>query len=385
MLAYSHYTRDNRIIRYAESLARRGEQVEVLSLRRAVEDPTVEWINGVKVVRLQDRLRKDESSPLQHLASLLRFWFKCRTWLRRRHFISPYDLCHAHNIPDFLVFAAWSPRRHGAKVILDIHDIVPELYAAKFRRRTTRCMVRGLLVVERLSARFAHHIILANHLWLDRYVQRTGAGGKCSIMPNYVNTDIFFPRPRTRSDHKTLILFPGGLQWHQGLDIAIRAVAKLRETHPEVEFHIYGDGPEIGRLQALARQLGLNGAVRFFDPIRSQEIAALMANADLAVVPKRADSFGNEAHSTKILEFMALGIPVVASETKIDRETYNESIICFFKSGNPDSLAAAMSKVLGDASLRQRMTHRAAEFAKQNCWAEHEADYLRLVDGLCSR
>ena len=123
-------------------------------------------------------------------------------------------------------------------------------------------------------------------------------------------------RPRSRQDGKYIILFPGGLQWHQGVDIALQAFAHVHQELPNAEFHIYGDGNARESLVRLATELQLNGSVRFFEPRSVREIAAIMADADLGVVPKRADSFGNEAYSTKIMEFMAVGVPVVVSSTK---------------------------------------------------------------------
>ena len=119
----------------------------------------------------------------------------------------------------------------------------------------------------------------------------------------------------------------------------------------------------------------------FFRPVR--EIADVMANADLGVVPKRADSFGNEAYSTKIMEFMSLGVPVVASSTKIDRYYFDDSVLRFFESGNPDALAEAMLGVMRDDGQRQRMVNNASEYAARNSWETKKQEYLDLVDGLC--
>jgi glycosyltransferase involved in cell wall biosynthesis len=135
----------------------------------------------------------------------------------------------------------------------------------------------------------------------------------------------------------------------------------------------------------LARELGLNGSVRFFEPMPLRKIAAVMANADLGVVPKRADSFGNEAYSTKIMEFMALGVPVVVSNTKIDRYYFNDSVVRFFESGNVEALAEAMIEVLSDGPKRQAMISRARDYAVQNGWESRKADYLKLVDDLCPK
>jgi glycosyltransferase involved in cell wall biosynthesis len=177
-------------------------------------------------------------------------------------------------------------------------------------------------------------------------------------------------------------MFPGGLQWHQGLDIAIRAMPAVLKKIPTAEFHIYGDGNKKDELMELTRDLGLTDTVHFFNTRPVSEIAEVMSQADLGVVPKRADSFGNEAYSTKIMEFMSLGVPLVVSSTKIDRFYFNDSVVRFFESGNPDALAEAIVEVLQNGELRRRMVANALEYASQNNWQRRQADYLELVDAL---
>ena len=179
-------------------------------------------------------------------------------------------------------------------------------------------------------------------------------------------------------------MFPGGLQWHQGLDIALRAFAGLRSRLPKAEFHIYGEGNMKPELIRLAAELGLNGSVSFFKPLRLHEIAGVMAGADLGVVPKRADSFGNEAYSTKIMEFMSLQVPVVISSTKIDRYYFDDSLVRFFESGNVAALTEAMYDVLTKETERRAMVERAFQYAMRNSWEIRRADYLALVDSLCA-
>ena len=238
---------------------------------------------------------------------------------------------------------------------------------------------------EKLSAAFANHVILANHLWLDKYTARSARTEKCSVFINNVDPRIFQPRPPGKPAGKPVIIFPGGLQWHQGVDIAVHAFDKLRRRIPGAEFHIYGEGNMKPSLIELAQGLGLNGSVRFFKPLRIHEIADVMAQADLGVVPKRADSFGNEAYSTKIMEFMSLGVPVVVSSTRIDRHYFNDSVVRFFESGNADALAEAMFDVLSHPEERQAMVARATDYAAQNSWENHKTRYLDLVDSLVAR
>jgi glycosyltransferase involved in cell wall biosynthesis len=382
MVTHSFYESDNRVTRYAEALAARGDHVDVLALRRSPNLPAQDVIEGVNLHRLQDRFGKNERSKFAFMWPLVRFLFVTCAWITRRHNHHRYDLLHIHNMPDFLVFAGWLPRLTGARIILDIHDIVPEFYANKFKAGETSVTTTLLKLVERASAHFAHHIIVSNHLWLEKYQARTGTEGRCSVFINNVDTKIFEPQPRTRRDDRQIVIFPGGLQWHQGLDIALRAFKTVSETLPRAEFHIYGDGNMKPTLIALVAELGLQEKVTFFDPVGVREVSRIMANADLGVVPKRADSFGNEAYSTKIMEFMSLGIPVVVSKTKIDQFYFNDAVVRFFESGNVAALAAAMIEVLSDPALRTRMIANASAYSDEHSWKRRKADYLKIVDDL---
>ncbi len=119
--------------------------------------------------------------------------------------------------------------------------------------------------------------------------------------------DLFKPVPeeQKRRDGKFIMLYPGSLNYHQGLDIAIKAFALAKEHMPDAEFHIYGEGPTLPDLVALARERGRRWRRQVLEGLPLEEIATVIASADVGVVPKRADGFGNEAFSTKILEFMA--------------------------------------------------------------------------------
>lgn len=383
LVTYSFYERDSRVSRYGEALSQNGDEVEVLSLRSSPQLLREEIVNGCHVVRLQER-PINEKSLWAFVFRLNRFLWHCSGWIARNHARRPFDLIHVHNVPDFLVLASWRAKLGGAKIILDIHDIVPELFESKFGVKSSSLTVLFLRWMEYLSAAFSDHIILANHLWYDLYTKRSSRTEKVSVMINFVDRDVFFPRPRIRTDDRKIVLFPGSLQWHQGLDVAIASFPKVVAEVPKAELHIYGDGQAKSSLINLATGLGLDGHVRFFDFVPTREIAAVMAEADVGVVPKRADSFGNEAFSTKIFEFMSLGVPVVASSTRIDRYYFNDSVLRFFPSGDSAALAEEILKLLRFPEETGQMVKRATEFAEKNSWGERAADYLQVVDRICS-
>jgi glycosyltransferase involved in cell wall biosynthesis len=382
MVAFSAYQTDNRVIRYSEALGQRGDLVDVVAVSRQVDQLKDERVGNVKVHRVQFRGRKNHRNKVGYLLPLLRFWAASSWWLCRNHLKKRYDVIHVHNVPDFLVFAAWLPKLMGAKIILDIHDIVPEFYASKFHLQPDSVGVRMLKWIERLAAKFSDHVIISNDLWYEKFVARSAPREKTSVFINHVDSHIFYPRKRTRTDGKFIILFPGGLQWHQGLDIAIRAFAKVVQRAPGVEFHIYGDGNVREELIALTHNLGLDHVVKFNDPLPVRQIAEVMANADLGVVPKRADSFGNEAYSTKIMEFMSVGVPVVVSRTKIDSFYFTDDVVRFFESGNEDALAQAMLEAIDKKELRQKLVANANAYVAKNSWDMKRSEYYKLVDTL---
>ena len=180
-------------------------------------------------------------------------------------------------------------------------------------------------------------------------------------------------------------MFPGGLQWHQGLDIAIRAFALAQRELPQLEFHIYGEGDQKQALQSLVDELGMQSKILFHEGIPLTEMPELMANADLGIVPKRANSFGNEAYSTKIMEFMSQGVPVVVSRTKIDSFYFDDTVVQFFEAENPHALAEAMLRVLRDEELKQSLVKNALEYVTRNSWRNKKEEYLNLVDSLLTK
>jgi glycosyltransferase involved in cell wall biosynthesis len=381
MLVHNSYESDNRVRRYAEALARRGDLVDVIAIADGKVPLGKEEISGVTAERIQRR-GTNQKNKWAYAWRLMSFFVRSTIFLTRRHQRVRYDLIHVHNLPDFLIFAAWYPKRTGAKLILDIHDIVPEFFASKFHVAPTDEYVKFLKKVEKSSASFADYVIVSNHLWRDRLIGRSVSADKCDVFLNHVDPAIFYRREKVKADDKFVILFPGSLNWHQGLDIAIDAFVQVKKAVPNAEFHLYGRGPMRIALEEQAIRLGLSGSVKFSDSVSLDKIASIVANADLGVVPKRADDFGDEAFSTKIMEFMSQGVPVVVSKTKIDTFYFDDSVVRFFKSGSPDDMARAMLEVIENEPLRRNLIEAGLEYVDNHSWEGRKKVYFDLVDSL---
>jgi glycosyltransferase involved in cell wall biosynthesis len=381
MVSYSFYETDNRVLRYASTLAKRGDHVDVFALRRKGK-PAEEVMEGVYVHRLQGRVL-NEKSQLSYAWRICQFLVRAAIQVSRFDLRERYDILHIHSVPDFMVLTGLVPKLRGTPVVLDIHDLLPEFYASKFDSGKQSRLFKALVGVERISCRFASHVIIANDIWRDRLLSRSLPPDKCSVVLNSPDRSIF---TRSGNGHpkngKFLMLYPGSLNWHQGIDIAIRAFAKISKLAPQAEFHIYGDGPSKPDLLKLVQELGVERQVKMPSARPLREIAQIMETANLGIVPKRKDNFGNEAFSTKILEFMAMGVPVVVADTMIDKFYFDDSTVKFFRSGETDDLARCMIEMIENPAERQQQVQNANRFVETVDWNAKQHEYLELIDRL---
>lgn len=384
MLAYTFYESDNRVRRYAEALAKRGDRVDAIVLRREGQ-PRRETVRGVHVYRIQRRVR-NEQSPISYLAKLLIFLVRSAIAVTLLHLKRRYDVIHVHSVPDFEVFATILPRLMGAKVILDIHDIVPEFYASKFKVQQESWSFRALVLLEKLSTAYCNFVIIANHLWYTKLVERSVTREKCAAIINYPDLTLFPLRESVPDDADRFVMcYPGTLNWHQGVDRVIRAMALLRETAPQLRFLIVGDGPDREKLRTLIQEEQLESQVTLLGSVPMEEVANKMATVHLGIVPKRKDSFGNEAFSTKIMEFMASGVPVLVADTRVDQYYFNDQVVQFFDANSVSDLAAKILELMQNPGRRDSLRRKGVEFIEENNWAVRSHEYFEIVDNLAGQ
>jgi glycosyltransferase involved in cell wall biosynthesis len=379
MVAYTYYENDNRVMRYAEALVARGDVVDVIALRKPGQPRAAEY-RGVHLLRIQKRTMNERKGKLAYLARMSRFLLRSFACLAWRHLRYGYRVVHVHSPPDFEVFAALVPKILGARILLDIHDVVPEFYCSKFGVAAHSPVFRALAAVERASIAFSHHTIVANDIWRARLLSRSAAAGKCTTVLNYPDPGIFYRRPRIRRDDRFIVMYPGTINYHQGIDIAVRAFALLGEKAPKAELHIYGEGPDRDAVAELIESLGLAQRVFLFPMVPIVQVADIMSEADLGIIPKRRDSFGDEAFSTKSLEFMALGVPLLIANTTIDTYYFNATQVAFFESENISALACEITRLYGCGEERRRLVEQGLSFISANNWSVKKNAYFQLLE-----
>ena len=174
-------------------------------------------------------------------------------------------------------------------------------------------------------------------------------------------------------------------QRYCGVDLAVGAIALLRKKEPILRLLIIGDGPDRNKLYTMVQEQGLDDRITLTDMIPLEQVAETMAHIDLGVVPKRKNSFSDEAFSTKIMEFMAMGVPVLASDTRIDQWYFDGGEVQFFESENVHDLATKIMDLASNPAKRDALKAHGMQFIAKNNWDIKKHEYFELVDRLIQR
>lgn len=385
VIAYTLYKADNRVRRYAETLAGQGGRVDVISAKQFRSDRAHEVINGVHVHRVT--LKADNGSRYAMVCfRIMLFFLAGAAALLLKHLRYRYRVIHINNMPDMLVFMGVVPQLLGAKIILDIHDIVPEYFCRKYGKPARSKMARTFLFLEKISVRQADYVIVANDIWREKIAARTAIDNRhCSALLNYPELKYFVPHQKFGANGQLRILYPGTISPLHGTDIAIKAIAIVKKSVPGVKLNIYTARlgmPYHRYLCTLIDALDLGQNVEFFDIVPLEQLSLILSRADIGVVPKRDGIFAAEAFSTKTLEFMAAGVPVIASETLIDRYYFNDSLIMFFKPDDHHGLARCILELKSDQDKTTSLAEKGLEFIKANNWGAKKSIYEAIIHKL---
>ncbi len=385
MVVHSYYPFDEtRVQRQAEALVDRGYEVDVICLRHG-EEPAAERVAGAMVYRLPVR-RDKRRGGLAQLVEYLAFMALAFLRLTALHLRRRYNVVQIHNLPDFLVFAALVPRLTGSRVILDIHDLMPEFYCARFHTTLDSWPARLLRWQEWLACHFAHHVITVTEAWRQTLLRRSVPPGRCSVVMNVADSRYFdggAPPERGQDSQQFRLIYHGTLTERYGVDLVLQALAQVRGELPGLCCIVHGRGEHLNSLRRLADELRLHDCVRIStDFLPTAELPWLIRSADLGVVPYRRDVFTDGILPTKLMEYMALGVPAVVARTPGISAYFDESMVEFFDPENVDDLARHIRALYHDRARLRDLAGNTARFRQQYSWASQSAGYVRLVDDL---
>ena len=349
--------------------------------RRDEGRPWIERDGRLTVRRLPVPLRR--GGALSYLLEYALFFTAAFVLLTALHIRRHYELVQVHSLPDPLVFAALVPKLTGARVILDLHECMPEFFATKFGVDLDHAAVRAVAAAEQASIRFADFTITCTEQMREAFTGRGADPDAIGVVHNTAEEDVFDPerhRPRARANGRFTLICHGSVEERYGLDTAIKAVASLADEIPELRLQIYGKGSQLPELRELATQLDVRDRVEFngrWLPIEA--LVDAIAAADAGVVAMKRDVFRDLVHCNKMYDLMAMRRPVITSRTRSVEAYFSDDALLYFRADDPDDLARAIRSLHAEPELGERLVQNAEREVEPYRWPRQRELYKRYV------
>jgi glycosyltransferase involved in cell wall biosynthesis len=385
MVHFSRYPEDVRPRREAEALVDAGFSVDTVCLR-GEEETSQDCVGCVRVYRV-NQIRKGGGQS-RYVMQYLRFILLSSWKLWKLYLSQPYDIIHVHNMPDILVVAALLPKLFGAKVILDLHDPMPELFMTIYGVPRYHIIIKVLKFLEKFSIALADVVITPNISFRARFMARGCPAEKIHIVMNcpperyFHGGDSSITHDQVKEGKRFILMYHGLIAERCGLDTAIQAVARLRGRIPRIRFNIYGDGDYLDYCTKMVKEKSLDDIVHFFGKVSWEEIVAALRKIDVGIISNKRTPFTEINLPTRILECLSMGKPVIAPRTQGILDYFDAGSLYFFEPGDPEDLARKVMEVYSNPFERESILQRGKAVFQRHRWESEKQRLVEIVRGL---
>jgi glycosyltransferase involved in cell wall biosynthesis len=359
-------------------------------LRDSEDDQAKRSYGRIDVTRVN--LKRKRGGKLGYVGQYSAFILISFVYLAARSIRQRYDIVHVHNMPDALVFSAIVPKLLGAKLILDLHDPMPELMRTIFKLPENSFSVRVLKRLERWSTRFADLVITVNLACKRIYSSRSCDASKIQVVINSPDDEVF----RIRDDGAShgngvngngakpfVILYHGSLVHRNGFDLAVDSLEKVMSNIPSVRLSVCGRRTRFfdGVMESAARR-GLEQRIDYLGICSQREVVEAIELCDLGIIPNHRNIFTEINTPTRIFEYLALGKPVIAPKTQGIQDYFADDDLIFFEVGNTDDLARKIEFAYSHPTEVAETVKRGQEIYVSQNWGRQRTAFLNAVGGL---
>jgi glycosyltransferase involved in cell wall biosynthesis len=376
VITVTSYPDDGRPRREVQALVDAGYQVTVICAL-ARNRPRRETMNGVRVyrfrnplysgdarVQMAERTRRGARRQGKGLLGYLLGWggsTLTALLLSMRLFGRPgFEVIHVHNPPDSLAPAAAAYKLFGKRLVYDHHDLAPEMYYARTRGKGRSSVYRILLVLEKLSFLVADRVITTNDSYRRLEIERDGVSPeKVTVVRNGPDADWLSSvgtDPEVRGRARWIIGYVGVMGYQDGVDHLLRALRHLIDDLGKADTLcvLVGAGDAWDELQALATELGIREHTLFTGWLPRGEAMRTIASVDVGVEPAPSNPYNDRSTMVKVMEYMALGKPVVAYDLPENRFSAQSAAV-YARPNDELELARATSELLDQPERRAAM------------------------------
>ena len=357
-----------------------GLRVAVIALQDGLDPRPVGHHGRAVVVRLPGERRR--GSLGKYVMEYTDFLVRAHALMRRDPRFSRARIVHVHTLPDFLVAAARPARRNGARVILDMHEIFPEFTRTKFPGLVGRLGEPLARAIERWSRRQADVVLTVNRS-IERLLgaRRSRPDEPLVVIHNLTDPADFGPPGLTDGvvSGPVRLAYHGTITRLYGLDLAVRAVATARGLGADVELDIYGRGPMVPEIEGLIDRFALAGKVRLMGSVSHVVLRERLPGYDGGLLPTRLDRMTQYSLSTKLLEYVHFGIPLIAARIPAYLEYFPADAAWYFEPNDADAAGRAIVAFAASAPAERIARARRAQQATSDLSWESEADTLKGI------
>jgi glycosyltransferase involved in cell wall biosynthesis len=405
MFVENCFPADTRVRNEAFTLAANGFKVNVIALRGDAEAPR-ERIDDVTVYRIP-RLTLFEKLPgaklsrtgallnklrvvVGYLAEYIYFTSACLVLSLYIAATEGFDVVHAHNPPDTLFVVGALYKVFGKKFVFDHHDLSAELYASRYKKTTDGSVARVLKLLEKLSVRLADVVIATNESYRAIDIQRNGIDpDKVFVVrngPDLARVRFIEPDPQLRCMGRTILGYVGAMNPQDGLDYLLRALSHLVHDLKRTDFYcvLIGAGDSRATLESQAVELGIGDRVRFTGFIPDEDLLRYLSTADVCLDPNPSSPLNDVSTWIKVMEYMALGKPIVSFDLKETRTSACDAAL-YVTPNDERRFADAIARLMDDPAERCRMGELGKKRVRDHLgWHVTSQNLLKAYGRLCT-
>jgi glycosyltransferase involved in cell wall biosynthesis len=382
MVAHSGFPSDVRVAREVAAAAEAGFDVTVVALKRPGEAAR-EHVARADVHRLPVTHRRGVS-PAQLVAEYVRFTLLATFRVGRLSLRHRFDVIQVHNPPDFLIAAALVPKLLGSSIVLDVHDLSSDMFAMRFPSGAARVAAGILNAVERLACGMADLVVTVHEPYRTELVRRSVPADKSLVVMNTVD-ETLLPAPVPPPVREPFrIVYHGTVTPHYGVGLLVQALPELKAKIPDVRVEIYGEGDAVPGLRAAAEAGGVANTLELSGVALPHEaVLRRVSGASVGVITNLPTPLNRFALSTKLFEYVALGIPVVVADLATLRAHFDDDEVAFFRAGDVESLTDALLAVAEnyDGAL-ERARAAKQRYDDRYRWELQAAGYIAALQRL---
>ena len=368
---------DRRIWSQATTLQGAGYAVSIICPTGKGYEKKYEVIEGIHIYR--HNLPLEGRGPLGYVVEYAAALFWEFTLALRLSFTRGFDAIHASNPPDDIFLIGASFKLLGKRFLFDHHDLNPELYEAKFERRDL--LYRLMLALERWTFRTADIVIATNESYKKVAIERGGmAPEKVYVVrsgPSLERMKIMSPVEGLKRGRRHLVGYVGVMGRQDGVHYLLGAARHIVHSlgRRDIHFGLVGDGPEMPELRRLTRTYDLEEFITFTGRVPDREMLEMLNTADVCVNPDVYNEMNDLSTMNKVMEYMALGKPIVQFDLKEGRFSAGEASL-YAKPNDEVDLAEKVIQLLEDPEARERMGNYGRKRIEEELQWKYEAPRL---------